>query len=160
MKHMSEENPEQFEIVEHTTKNLFERMGISYDLERQNLGQETWFSITTSDPVFSFGEISKNISAINTMLRRIFEKKFGDVSSKFLIDINNFQKKHAEEIKDTARMHAQRVRYFKKEIEMPAMNAYERRLGHTGLQEYPDIATESRGEGFERRVVVKPVSLG
>jgi len=157
---MSEENPEQFEFVEHTTKNLFERMGISYDLERQNLGQETWFSITTSDPVFSFGEISKNISAINTILRRIFEKKFGDVSSKFLIDINNFQKKHAEEIKDTARMHAQRVRYFKKEIEMPAMNAYERRLVHTVLQEYPDIATESRGEGFERRVVVKPVSLG
>ena len=157
---MSEENPEQFEFVEHTTKNLFERMGISYDLERQNLGQETWFSITTSDPVFSFGEISKNISAINTILRRIFEKKFGDVSSKFLIDINNFQKKHAEEIKDTARMHAQRVRDFKKEIEMPAMNAYERRLVHTVLQEYPDIATESRGEGFERRVVVKPVSLG
>ena len=93
-------------------------------------------------------------------MRRIFEKKFGDAASKFLIDINDFQKKHTEEIKDTARMHAQRVRYFKKEIEMPAMNAYERRLVHTILQEYPDIATESRGEGFERRVVVKPVSLG
>src|SRR3989344_4126888 len=160
MKHMSEEKLEQFEFVEFTIKNLLERLGISYNLERQDLNQQTWFSIATSDPVFNFGEISKNISALNTILRRIFEKKFGDAASKFLIDINDFQKKHTEEIKDTARMHAQRVRYFKKEIEMPAMNAYERRLVHTVLQEYPDIATESRGEGFERRVVVKPVSLG
>ena len=157
---MSDTKPEQIEFIESTIQNLLERLGISYDLDTLDSNQEIWFSITTSDPVFSFGEVSKNISALNTVLRRIFEKKFGDVASKFLIDINDFQKKHAEEIKDTARMHAQRVRYFKKEIEMPSMNAYERRLVHTVLQEYPDIATESRGEGFERRVVVKPVSLG
>lgn len=157
---MSETNKEQLEFIESAIQNLLDRLGISHNLEKQELGQEIWFSISTSDPVFSFGEVSKNISAINTILRRIFENKFGDDSLKFLIDINDFQKKHAEEIKDTARMHAQRVRYFKKEIEMPPMNAYERRLVHTVLQEYPDIATESRGEGFERRVVVKPVSLG
>lgn len=135
-------------------------MEVLYNLEKQDGDEEVWFSIKTNDPVFNFGNVQKNIFAVNTILWKILENEFGENSIKFLIDINDFQKKHIEEIKDAARMHAQRVRYFKKEIEMPPMNAYERRLVHTVLQEYPDIKTESAGEGFERRVVVKPVSLG
>lgn len=157
---MSDIKLEQLEFVESTIKNLFSKMGVFYSLEKQDTGEEIWLSVKTDDHVFNFGDISKNVVAINTILRRIFEKNFGEGSLRFLVDINDFQKRHIEEIKDRARMHAQRVRYFKKEIEMPPMNAYERRLVHTILQEYPDIKTESAGEGFERRVVVKPVSLG
>lgn len=152
--------PEQLEFAESIIKNLFSKMGVLCNLERQDAGEEVWLSVKTNDNVFTFGDISKNITAINTILRKVFEKNFGEDSLKFLVDVNDFQKRYAEEIKDNARMHAQRVRYFKKEIEMPPMNAYERRLVHTVLQEYPDIKTESAGEGFERRVVVKPVSLG
>ena len=156
---MSDAYKEQIEFAEGTTKGLFSKMGVLYNIEKHEDGQETWLSVKTDDHAFNI-DIQKNIVAVNTVLRRIFEKKFGDDSARILIDINDFQKKHIEEIKDMARMHAQRVRYFKKEIEMPTMNAYERRLVHTVLQEYPDIKTESSGEGFERRVVVKPVSLG
>lgn len=157
---MSEEKAKQLEFAESTIKNLFLKMGVLCTLELQNMGEEVWFSMGTEDEAVSFPDISKNISAINIISRRILENKFGEEAVKFLVDINDFQKKHIEEIKDMACMHAQRVRYFKKEIEMPLMNSYERRLVHTVLQEYPDIKTESVGEGFERRVVVKPVSLG
>ena len=156
---MSDAYKEQIEFAEATIKDLFLKIGILHNLEKREEDQEIWLSVKTDDHVFNI-DIQKNIVAVNTVLRRIFEKKFGDDSTRILIDINDFQKKHIEEIKDMARMHAQRVRYFKKEIEMPKMNAYERRLVHTVLQEYPDIKTESSGEGFERRVVVKPVSLG
>ena len=74
-----------------------------------------------------------------------------------MLDINDYHKKRIEEVKDLARMHAQRVRYFKKDIEMRPMNSYERRIVHTVLQEYPDIETESVGAGLERRVVIKPL---
>lgn len=157
---MSEEKAKQLEFAEDTIKNLFSKMGVLCSVEKEDVGEEVWFSVSTNDNTLNFGDVSKNISAINSVLRRIFEKQFGEDSPRFLIDINGTQKKHIEEIKDTARMHAQRVRYFKKEIEMPPMNSYERRLVHTVLQEYPDIKTESIGEGFDRKVVVKPVSLG
>ena len=48
-------------------------------------------------------------------------------------------------------------RYFKKEVEMHPMNAYERRVIHAALTEYPDITTESVGEEPQRRVVIKPL---
>lgn len=154
-----EEKQIQIEFLNKNSKELLERMGISCDLSINSAGEDVWVSINTQDSALSFGDTSKNVAAFNTVLRRMAEKNFKE-PIKFSVDINDFQKKYAEEIKDTARMHAQRARYFKKEVEMRPMNAYERRLVHTVLQEYPDIETESRGEGFERRVVVKPVSLG
>jgi spoIIIJ-associated protein len=36
------------------------------------------------------------------------------------------------------------------------MTAFERRIVHVALQEYPDITTESQGEGPTRRVVIRP----
>ena len=160
IKQPSQTRQEQIEFAENAVINLFSKMDVLCDIKKEDSGEEVWFSLNTDDNVFNFGDLSKNVSAINAILKRIVEKRFGDDSTRFLVDINDIQKKHIEEIKDTARMHAQRVRYFKKEIEMPPMNAYERRVVHTVLQEYPDIKTESAGEGFERRVVVKPVSLG
>ena len=64
-----------------------------------------------------------------------------------------------EELQDIAKMHAQRVRYFKKEIIMQPMNSYERRIIHSALSAYPDIATQSVGDEPNRRIVIKPLSF-
>lgn len=77
---------------------------------------------------------------------------------KFFVDVNDYQKQKTEELKDAARLSAQRVRYFKKEVAMAPMSAYERRIVHATLAEYPDIATKSEGEGGARRVIIRPLS--
>ncbi len=148
----------QIDFIKEFVQKILNKIGVYYDLEFQDGGEEKWFLIRTEDSALIYGDPSRAIVAINTIMRRIVEKSFPE-PVKFLIDINDYHKKHAEEIKDIARMHAQRVRYFKKDIEMPPMNAYERRIVHTVLQEYPDISTESMGNGLERRVVIKPLSL-
>ena len=38
------------------------------------------------------------------------------------------------------------------------MTAYERRIVHLALAEYPDVATQSTGEGEARKVVISPQS--
>ncbi len=148
----------QINFITTTLSDILNKIGIFYHLEFQDGGEEKWFLIRTEDSALMYGDPSRAIVALNTILRRVVEKNFKE-PLKFLIDINDHHKKHAEEIKDSARMHAQRVRYFKKDIEMRPMNAYERRIVHTVLQEYPDISTESIGDGLERRVVIKPLSL-
>ena len=35
------------------------------------------------------------------------------------------------------------------------MNSYERRLVHTLIDEYPNLVTESTGEGKDRHVTIK-----
>ena len=134
-------------------------MGFSFSLEFQEGGEDSWFIIKAQDAQLLIGDNGKHLNALSHVVKRIYEQKFPEIKFQFLIDINDYNKKRMEEIKDAARMHAQRVRYFKKPMEMKPMNAYERRIVHYVLQEYPDIATESTGQGLERRVVIKPLDL-
>src|SRR3990167_7394825 len=147
---MIEAEKQQIDFIESSIRGILDRLCVRYDLEFQEGSDGVWFLI---------GEGGKNLSALNYLVKKIAEKKYPERFPGFSLDINDYQKKKIDEIKELARMHAQRVRYFKKEAEMRPMNAYERRIVHASLQEYPDITTESRGEGMERRVVIKPLNL-
>lgn len=165
---MESNKKEQYAFVESAIKQILDLMRVNYSLEFQEGGDESWFFIKTpgSEAPLLIGENGKHLAAFSYLIKKIYEKKFfsagapeAGAHAQFLIDINDYNKKRVEEIKDQARMHAQRVRYFKKEVEMRPMNAYDRRIVHSVLQEYPDITTESSGEGVERRVVIKPLNL-
>lgn len=160
---MEENKKQQAEFVEGTIRTILEKMQFPFSLEFQEGGEDSWFLIKAPDAPLLIGDGGKHLAAFSFLIKRIFEQKFhlpADGSKfQFLIDINDYNKKRIEEIKDAARLHAQRVRYFKKEVEMKPMNAYDRRIVHSVLQEYPDIATESTGQGPERRVVIKPLNL-
>ncbi|HEY4497699.1 MAG TPA: R3H domain-containing nucleic acid-binding protein [Candidatus Paceibacterota bacterium] len=149
-------NQETTQIIQAIISDLLDRIGISYSLEVQESIDGLWFIVRTDDSALLIGEGGKNLIALNYLARRLAEKKLGE-EIQFILDINDYHKKRIEEVKDLARMHAQRVRYFKKDIEMRPMNSYERRIIHTVLQEYPDIKTESTGLGLDRRVVIKPL---
>lgn len=156
---MEDVQKQQIDFVKETITKLLGHIGIRHSLDVQEGGEGVWFIVKTDDSSLLIGEGGKNLLALNYLVRRITEKKFNE-DIHFLIDVNDYHKKHIDEVKDLARMHAQRVRYFKKDIEMPTMNAYERRIVHSILQEYPDIKTESVGTGQDRRVVIKPYNIG
>jgi predicted RNA-binding protein Jag len=52
-------------------------------------------------------------------------------------------------------MMSERARYFKSNIEVDPMSAFERRVIHEFLSEATDLKTESIGTGSSRRVVIK-----
>jgi spoIIIJ-associated protein len=117
------------------------------------------FIIRTKEAGILIGENGQNLMAFNCLLKKIAENEFKKRELEkisFLLDVNDYQTKKIEELKNLARMNAQRARYFKKEIIMDPMNAYERRIIHTALTEYPDLETKSIGEDPDRRVVIKP----
>jgi spoIIIJ-associated protein len=153
-----EKNKQQIEFAKETIQNLLSFLSSPLSLECIESGEDFKFVVDTNDPSLLIGENGQNLYSLNLLTRRIFEKKFPQ-GIKFLIDVNDYHQKKIEEIKDEARIRAQRVRYFKKDIEMRPMNAYERRIVHMTLQEYPDITTESKGEGKDRCVVIKPFAM-
>jgi len=81
--------------------------------------------------------------------------KEGEERISFFIDVNGYQKKRFENLKNIAHMMAERARYFKSNIEIDPMPAYERRIIHLFLEKNKDIKTESEGFGKDRRVVIK-----
>ena len=134
---------------------LVGKMGIEVKIEEGVIGDTTTFTIRTREGGLLIGEEGQSLMALNYILRKTLEKELKEKTPKFLVDVNDYHRKRFEELRDQARMGAQRVRYFKKEFELPPMTSFERRVIHVTLQEYPDIKTESVGLGRDRRVVIK-----
>jgi spoIIIJ-associated protein len=127
----------------------------------------TWFSVELNQPHYFLSREGEALFALNHLVRKIIEAKMMagieneeerrsiEKGSQILIDINGFQKKRIENIHAIAHMMAERARYFKSNIEVDPMPAFERRIVHEFLSLAPDLKTESTGEGMSRRVVIK-----
>ncbi len=72
------------------------------------------------------------------------------------IDCAAFKERRMEELGERARATADRVRRDGREQLLPAMSPIERRIVHLALQNDQDVTTESRGDGFYKRVAVIP----
>ena len=118
------------------------------------------FIIKTQEAGILIGEDGRHLAALSHIVKKITENKMkndGLEKFAFFLDVNDYQMKKIEELKNVARVNAQKARYFKREVEMEPMSSYDRRIIHSALSEYFDIKTESVGEGMDRRVVIKPI---
>jgi predicted RNA-binding protein Jag len=78
------------------------------------------------------------------------------VEKEIELDCEAFKERRAETLATQAREIADRVRRDGREQLLPAMSPVERRIIHLTLQDDAEVATESRGEGFFKRVAVIP----
>ena len=70
------------------------------------------------------------------------------------IDAENYRAKREESLQRLAVKVAGKVVKYRKNMTLEPMNAYERHVIHTALQEYPDVTTYSTGTEPNRRTVV------
>ena len=95
------------------------------------------------------------------LFKRIFNQKAkpGEELFKWTIDINDRQSKADARIKMKALNSAEEARNLKTDVTMDPMSSYERMVVHSTLTGQPDISTESTGEGRDRRVKIKYLSI-
>lgn len=131
-------------------------------------GGMLWCTIETPDSGFIIGRDGETLRSLNHLVQKIVEKSLlstqsdedkvaGERGPSIFIDVNGYQKKRFENLKNIAHMMAERARYFKSNIEVDPMPSYERRIIHMFLEGAKDIKTESEGYGPNRRVVIKYV---
>jgi len=87
---------------------------------------------------------------VNLMLRR-------ENLPSYVVDVNFYRRERERLITELARAAAKKATITKSPIELPPMNAYERRLVHMEITTHPELTTESVGAGKERRVIIKQV---
>ena len=117
-------------------------------------GAQTKAHISLDDAGYMIGKEGENIHDIEKILKLLARRK--GVEGSFSIDINNYRGEREAKLKDYIRKVARQVVMNKKEVRLPPMRPFERRVIHLELATHPDIVTESIGDGEERYVVVKP----
>ncbi len=70
------------------------------------------------------------------------------------VDAEHYRAKREESLRRLAEKVAGKVVKYRRSVTLEAMNAYERHVIHTALQDYPDVTTYSTGTEPNRRTVV------
>ncbi len=143
-------------IIKEVAGEFFHKMTIIPSLLEANVEEQTVnLNITLPEPQILIGEKGQTLFEIQRLLRAIATKKTQKVFY-LNLDINNYKQSKIEYLKKTANELADEVSLMKEEKVFPPMPAYERRIIHAELAQRPDVATESRGEGPDRHIVIKP----
>lgn len=70
------------------------------------------------------------------------------------IDVEGYRERRQEVLRNLALRMAERVRSTKQSVTLEPMPARERRIIHLTLQDYPEVITQSIGEGEGRKVTI------
>lgn len=111
-------------------------------------------SVETRDEHSLVGRENEKYEAFSHLLKRMLAKVFGE-ELRFFIDVNGVLARVENQLVAKAKMVAERAKNFKVDVEMEGLSSYERRIVHAALDGISGIKTESRGEGKERKLVVR-----
>jgi len=133
-------------------------MGIRADIEERSLPDLSmpYVNLLTDEARFLIGSRARTLYALEYLLRRLAERQVGGDRPNFFLDVNGYRYHQLEELKTEVKNVAKKVRLYRNGIMLKPMSPFERRIVHMALAEYPDITTQSVGEGESRRVVIKP----
>jgi len=138
--------------ISETIKKLIELMGIK-EFEINSNESAKRFSLTINN-YLNQPEIPRFLEDFEYLINLICQK---ETKPRIWLDINNYRLERERLIVELAKAAAHKAVLNKIEVQLPAMNAYERRLVHLEIASRPDLKTESIGEGSERRVIIKPI---
>jgi spoIIIJ-associated protein len=145
------------EPIKQIIREFLEKLSVTVeDIAVHSESVHPLFEVKTADSRLLIGAGGENLRALNVVIRRIVERRLSpEKAERLLIDVNGYHGRRIAEIRNHAKMLAERARVFKYDVEMSPMNAYERMIVHAAFGDDPDIVTESTGEGKVRHVVLR-----
>ena len=115
-----------------------------------------------ADAKLLIGRKGQTLEALQFLLRQMCKGTVRIEQTHFLLDVANYRQRRRETIVEQAKEGSVAVLNGEsEEVELVPMSAFERRIVHKYLQEhFPELSSNSRGEGEERRIVISYVGDG
>ena len=111
-------------------------------------------NLSGDDASLLLSENGEMLDAFEVLLFQIYGRDF-ERTQRFICDADGFRQSRKAELQAMARFAAQNVRKNGRPFTFGKLNSTERRVIHLTLQGEEDLATESVGEGRDRRLQVR-----
>jgi spoIIIJ-associated protein len=134
---------------------LISEMRFDLDVSAEWSDEGCILNLSGRDAHFGLAENGEMLDALETVLFQVFGREL-DREHRFIVDAEGFRQTRKAELHAMARFAAEQVRKNSRPFTFGVLNSTERRIIHMALQQEDDLATESVGEGRERRLQVRP----
>jgi spoIIIJ-associated protein len=145
---------EAFTVVEATLTELLSAAGFLVEVRRRP-SKEMLFELMGDDvePLLAAG--GEGLSGLEVLTGRIASRQLGRPVYPRL-DAEGFRAHQRESLEELALRSAEEAKRTRRPQLLPPLSPAERRLIHLALAEDPEVETRSEGEGFLKRVAVRP----
>ena len=129
------------ELPENTTYEIHkDKTGLNVEISNENLG-------------FLIGYRGETLYAFQSILSAIAGKEI-DKKVRVILDIEGYKAKREKTLEELAEKVAKTVIKTRKPVKLEPMQAYERKIIHSKLQQNDKVQTESIGEEPNRRIEI------
>jgi spoIIIJ-associated protein len=143
-----------FAAVEAILTELLSAAGFFVEIRRRP-GPEMLFELIGDDVEPLLANSGEGLNGLEVLTGRIASKQLGQPVYARL-DAEGFRKHQRETLQELALRSAEEAKRTRRPQLLPPLSPAERRLVHLALAEDPEVETQSEGDGFMKRVAVRP----
>jgi spoIIIJ-associated protein len=145
--------PDALEEAVHFLQDIFRTMNLTITTDLQKDKEGAILNMTGSELGILIGKRGQTLDALQYLVN-IVANRFSSSHLRIILDAENFRERRRNTLEELASRLASRVIKTKKEVILEPMNALERKIIHTELQDHPVVKTYSKGDEPNRRVVI------
>lgn len=150
----AKEIPEQTQ-VEDIIQDFLERLGVEAEFETELHDDVADVTLITQDGGMVIGYHGEVLDSLQLLISMMVSKKLGRFI-RISLEVGDYKKNRASYLEHIAAQTKERVLQEGKEVPLPYLKSWERRIIHLAFQEDTEVMSESVGEGKDRILVIKP----
>lgn len=139
--------------VESTVRQIFELMGFELSVSTRSMDGGVGVELGGADRKLLLQKDGELIAALQFLLNRMARRAWPGVG-RIQLSCDGDRKRRDQDLLEQTREIARQVVQSGKTRRLHPMNAYERRLVHIAVREFPELDSRSEGNGFLKRVRV------
>ena len=131
-------------------------LGFAFSLEEEKRGEDSVLHVRMQNPARLVGREGEVIDDLQFLLNRMMVRG-EEPAPRVIVDVENFRKEQEAGLLGGVRELVERVRTGGETVELPPMNAYERRIIHQAFRDDPQVETVSpESPARLKRIRVRP----
>ncbi|MBI2032048.1 MAG: KH domain-containing protein [Candidatus Levybacteria bacterium] len=142
-------------ITEKVVKDFLSSLGIDEPIQISENEDGYEIVLETEDSGIVIGRHGDTLESLQLLISLMLSNKTGEFR-RVSLEVGDYKKNRSDWLRNLAQETKERVVSEQKEVYLPNLKSWERRLVHLELQEDDEVASESVGEGKDRVLVVKP----
>jgi spoIIIJ-associated protein len=135
-------------------EELLTFFGYNVAVTPEQHGHTVQLNIETTDGARLIGHRGETLAALQHIMNSMHQES--DEKYYIVVDVAGYKAARADRLAEKVKQDAKKVIESGEPHRLRPMNAAERRVVHMALADIDGVATESEGEGRDRRVVIVP----
>ncbi|ADU32554.1 RNA-binding cell elongation regulator Jag/EloR [Evansella cellulosilytica] len=136
-------------------RDTIDKMGISASVDKEERQEGLFLNITGVDIGVLIGKRGQTLDSLQYLVNLVANKQ-SENYIRIYLDAEGYRERRKDALQTLALRLSNKALKTRREVKLEPMNAHERKIIHTTLQNVKGIKTYSDGEEPNRRIVVAP----